>query len=89
MRVEELTLLPRRPNEVVVRTEAAAPCYTIVRQVLGTNQAQRASIPNHAGVGVVEEIGPLVKRAQATASLSPSCASDRTVKSDSKRRRAA
>jgi S-(hydroxymethyl)glutathione dehydrogenase/alcohol dehydrogenase len=62
--IEELKLLPIQPREVVVRTEASAVCYTIVRQVLGTNNAARPSIPNHSGMGVVEEIGPLVKRVQ-------------------------
>src|SRR6185369_8945830 len=62
--VEELKLLPIQPREVVVRTEASAVCYTIVGQVLGTNNAARPSIPNHSGMGVVEEIGPLVERVQ-------------------------
>src|ERR1700677_3629637 len=64
--VEELRLLPIQPREVVIRTQASAVCYTITGQVLGmgalgTNQAQRWSIPNHSGMGVVEEIGAQVK----------------------------
>jgi S-(hydroxymethyl)glutathione dehydrogenase/alcohol dehydrogenase len=62
--VEELTLLPIQPREVVVRTQASAVCYTIVGQTLGTNNVTRPSIPNHSGMGVVEEVGPLVKRVQ-------------------------
>lgn len=62
--VEELTLLPIQPREVVVRTQASAVCYTIVSQVLSTNNAARPSIPNHSGMGIVEEVGPLVKRVQ-------------------------
>src|SRR5579864_4877112 len=62
--VQELTLLPIQPREVVVRTQASAVCYTIVGQVLSKNNAMRASIPNHSGMGVVEEVGPLVKRVQ-------------------------
>ena len=62
--VEELKLLPIQPREVVVRTEASAVCYTIVGGAISTNNATRASIPNHSGMGVVEEIGPLVKRVQ-------------------------
>jgi S-(hydroxymethyl)glutathione dehydrogenase/alcohol dehydrogenase len=62
--VEELRLRPIEPREVVVRTEASAACYTIVRQVLGTNDTNQASIPNHSGVGIVEEVGPMVKRVQ-------------------------
>jgi S-(hydroxymethyl)glutathione dehydrogenase/alcohol dehydrogenase len=64
VRVEDLRLLPIQPREVVVRTEASAACYTIVRQVLGTNNTNQASIPNHSGVGIVEEVGPMVKRVQ-------------------------
>lgn len=62
--VEELTLLPIQPREVVVRTEAAAVCYTIVGGVLRTTNAARPSIPNHSGMGVVEAIGAQVKRVQ-------------------------
>lgn len=62
--VEELKLLPIQPREVVVRTLASAVCYTIVGGVLSTNNASRPSIPNHSGMGIVEEVGPLVKRVQ-------------------------
>ncbi len=62
--VEELRLLPIQPREVVIRTEASGVCYTIVGQSLGTRDAPRPSIPNHSGFGVVEEIGPQVKRVQ-------------------------
>jgi len=63
-RVENLRLRAIQPREVVVRTEASAACYTIVRQVLGTNNVNQASIPNHSGVGIVEEVGSMVKRVQ-------------------------
>src|SRR5579883_2844811 len=58
-RVEELTMLPIQPTEVVVRTQASAVCYTIVGGVLGGRSFPGAppSIPNHSGMGVVEEIG--------------------------------
>lgn len=62
--VEELRMLPIQPREVIVRTEASGVCYTITGGVMATTQAQRASIPNHSGMGVVEEVGPLVKRVQ-------------------------
>jgi S-(hydroxymethyl)glutathione dehydrogenase / alcohol dehydrogenase len=62
--VQEMRLLPIQPREVVVRTQASTVCYTIVGGVLATRNAARASIPNHSGMGVVEEIGPLVKRVQ-------------------------
>ena len=62
--VEELKLLAIQPREVLVRTQASAVCYTIVGGALATTAVQRASIPNHSGMGVVEAIGPLVKRVQ-------------------------
>jgi S-(hydroxymethyl)glutathione dehydrogenase / alcohol dehydrogenase len=62
--VEELRLKPIQPREVLVRTEASAVCYTIVGGALSTANVTQASIPNHSGMGVVEEVGPLVKRVQ-------------------------
>ena len=62
--VEELRLLPIQPREVLVRTQASAVCYTIVGGALSTAKVAQASIPNHSGMGVVEEVGPLVKRVQ-------------------------
>jgi S-(hydroxymethyl)glutathione dehydrogenase / alcohol dehydrogenase len=60
--IMNMRLLPIQPREVVIRTQASAVCYTITGQVLGTNNTQRASIPNHSGMGVVEEIGSQVRR---------------------------
>jgi S-(hydroxymethyl)glutathione dehydrogenase / alcohol dehydrogenase len=62
--VQELRLLPIDPRQVVIRSLAVAPCYTIVRGALGTNPIRRAEVPNHCGFGVVEAVGPLVKRVQ-------------------------
>lgn len=62
--VQELRLLPIQPRDVLIRTQASTVCYTIVGGVLSTNNAQRASVPNHSGMGVVEEAGPMVKRVQ-------------------------
>jgi S-(hydroxymethyl)glutathione dehydrogenase/alcohol dehydrogenase len=62
--VADLELLPIRPREVVIRTEASAVCYTIVAGVLSSNNARQAQIPNHSGMGVVEAVGPEVKRVQ-------------------------
>ncbi len=60
--VEQLTLLPIQAREVVIRTEASAVCYTITGGVLRNNNAPRPQIPNHSGMGVVEAIGPEVRR---------------------------
>jgi S-(hydroxymethyl)glutathione dehydrogenase/alcohol dehydrogenase len=62
--VEELRLHAIQPREVLVRTQASAVCYTIVGGALSSTNIARPSIPNHSGMGVVEEVGPLVKRVQ-------------------------
>jgi S-(hydroxymethyl)glutathione dehydrogenase/alcohol dehydrogenase len=62
--VQEMRLLPIDRRQVVIRSLAVAPCYTIVRGALGTNAIRRAEVPNHCGFGVVEAVGPLVKRVQ-------------------------
>src|SRR5438034_3767030 len=62
--VQELRLLPIEPRQVVIRSQAVAPCYTIVRGALGTSPIRRAEVPNHCGFGVVEAVGPMVKRVQ-------------------------
>ena len=69
--VEELKLLPVSGRQVVVRTEATQCCYSNVSRALGLPGATRiglgqpgkeAMILGHGGVGVVEAIGPQVKR---------------------------
>jgi S-(hydroxymethyl)glutathione dehydrogenase/alcohol dehydrogenase len=62
--VQELRLRPTDPRQVVIRSLAVAPCYTIVRGALSTTPARRAEVPNHCGFGVVEAIGATVKRVQ-------------------------
>src|SRR5579862_1639202 len=62
--VEELRLHAIQPREVLVRTQASAVCYTIVGGALATTNVAQPSIPNHSGMGVVEEVGPLVRRVQ-------------------------
>jgi len=62
--IQELRLLATDPRQVVIRSLAVAPCYTIVRGALGTNPSRRAEVPNHCGFGVVEAVGNLVKRVQ-------------------------
>jgi S-(hydroxymethyl)glutathione dehydrogenase/alcohol dehydrogenase len=63
--VQELRLLAIDPRQVVIRSTAVAPCYTIVRGALSTTNIRRAEVPNHCGFGVVEAVGRDVKRVQA------------------------
>jgi S-(hydroxymethyl)glutathione dehydrogenase/alcohol dehydrogenase len=62
--VQELTLLPIQPREVLIRTEASVASYSITPYALHTDHYARATILNHSGMGVVEEVGPMVKRVQ-------------------------
>src|SRR5712691_6899729 len=62
--VQEMRLLPIDARQVVIRSLAVAPCYTIVRGALSTNPIRRAEVPNHCGFGIVEAVGPMVKRVQ-------------------------
>ncbi|HVZ22106.1 MAG TPA: zinc-binding dehydrogenase [Vicinamibacterales bacterium] len=60
--VQELRLLPIDPRQVAIRSQAVAPCYTIVRGALSTTPTRRAEVPNHCGFGVVEAVGADVRR---------------------------
>jgi S-(hydroxymethyl)glutathione dehydrogenase/alcohol dehydrogenase len=60
--LQELTLLPIAPRQVVVRVEASQVCYTTTTQALGTANVTPALIPGHGGVGVVVEVGSQVDR---------------------------
>jgi S-(hydroxymethyl)glutathione dehydrogenase/alcohol dehydrogenase len=57
-----------RDDMVAIRTEATQCCYTIVNQALGTGAvggaggAVPARILGHGGVGIVEAVGPAVRR---------------------------
>jgi S-(hydroxymethyl)glutathione dehydrogenase/alcohol dehydrogenase len=62
--VQQMRLMPTDSRQVVIRSTAVAPCYTIVRGALSTNPLRRAEVPNHCGFGVVEAVGPMVKRVQ-------------------------
>lgn len=59
--IEQLTLRPIAGRQIVVRTQAAQACYTVVTPAIVPNQTTpRATILGHGGVGVVEAVGPQV-----------------------------
>jgi S-(hydroxymethyl)glutathione dehydrogenase/alcohol dehydrogenase len=60
---ETLTLLPLHPLHVVVRMQACQTCYSTTGQMTGN--APNAVVTGHGGVGIVEEVGRLVKRVKA------------------------
>jgi S-(hydroxymethyl)glutathione dehydrogenase/alcohol dehydrogenase len=68
--LQELTLRPIAGRQVVVRTEATNLCYSNAPFVLGLPGPgggplqQMALIQGHGGVGVVESVGPEVRRVQ-------------------------
>jgi S-(hydroxymethyl)glutathione dehydrogenase/alcohol dehydrogenase len=66
--LQELTLRPIAGRQVLVRTEATNLCYSNVGAVLGTpggfGGGGMALVQGHGGVGVVEAVGPDVRRVQ-------------------------
>jgi len=68
--LQDLTLRPIGGRQVVVRTEATNLCYSNTGAVLGLGQnfggrlSTMALIQGHGGVGVVEAVGPEVRRVQ-------------------------
>ena len=74
---ETLTLLPIHPLHVVIRMQASQTCYSSTGQLNTTNRAQFAAVAGHGGVGIVEEVGRLVKRVkvgdQVMLATTPNC----------------
>ena len=62
--VQELTLNPIHPRQIVARVEAGQACYTLVGALDTSAAATNAAIFGHGAVAIVEEVGLLVKRVQ-------------------------
>lgn len=63
--VQQLTLRAIGGRQIVVRTQAAQCCYTLVSPALVPNETtQRATMLGHGGVGIVEAVGPQVLSVQ-------------------------
>ena len=62
--VAELTMQQLHPRQLVVRTQASQACYTLVNVLDSPNlmPARNANIFGHGCVGIVEEVGPQVRR---------------------------
>jgi S-(hydroxymethyl)glutathione dehydrogenase/alcohol dehydrogenase len=77
--VEEVTPLPLGPRDVRVRLSASGICHTDLTVINGLSPLPLPIVPGHEGCGVVEEVGPEVRRARAgdrvLASVSPACGS--------------
>lgn len=68
-RVETVTMTELDPDRVVVRTEAAQVCYSIVGQVVAqvaasTGTSEPVQVLGHSAVGIVEAVGSRVRRVQ-------------------------
>ena len=62
--VQELTLNPIEPRQIVARVQAAQACYTMVGALNTTQPVMNPAVFGHGAVAIVEEVGPLVKRVQ-------------------------
>ena len=62
--LHKLKAHPLGPREVLLRNEASHLCYASSNDILGSRNFTEATIPGHGGVGVVEQIGTMVKRVQ-------------------------
>jgi S-(hydroxymethyl)glutathione dehydrogenase/alcohol dehydrogenase len=74
---ETLTLLPIHPLHVVIRMQASQTCYSSTGQLITNNPAQFAAVAGHGGIGIVQEVGRLVKRVrvgdQVMLATTPNC----------------
>jgi S-(hydroxymethyl)glutathione dehydrogenase/alcohol dehydrogenase len=77
LQMETMTMLPIHPLHVVVRMQATQTCYSSVGQLSTTAKAPFAAVAGHGGVGIVEEVGRLVKRVkpgdQVFIATTPNC----------------
>jgi len=62
IQMENLRTLPLGPRSVLIRSEAAQCCYSMVGEVLAPTQQDVPKIIGHGGIGVVEDVGVQVKR---------------------------
>lgn len=77
--VETLDLEPPRHGEVLVRMVAAGVCHSDWHLMTGATRHAAPVVPGHEGAGVVEAVGPGVRRVRpgdhVSLSWAPSCGS--------------
>ncbi len=75
--LEELELEPPRDGEVLVRLHASGVCHSDENAIDGTSTTRCPAVLGHEGAGVVESIGPGVKRVRpgdhVALSWAPAC----------------
>lgn len=62
--VMDLRLREMKPRQVMVRTRASCACYSIGPTIFADRDQNPPMIPNHSSMGVVEAVGPDVRRVQ-------------------------
>ena len=77
--VEDLPTPAIGPRDVLVRLSASGICHTDLTVIRGLSNLPLPIVPGHEGCGLVEAVGPEVRRAGAgdrvLASVSPACGS--------------
>jgi S-(hydroxymethyl)glutathione dehydrogenase/alcohol dehydrogenase len=75
--LEDLELPAVGPRDVFVRLSASGICHTDLTVIDGLSALPLPMVPGHEGCGVVEEVGPEVRRVKVgdrvLASVSPAC----------------
>ncbi len=56
--IEDVTLAPPNPGEIVVRIEAAGVCHSDYHYMTGDITCPLPAVLGHEGAGIVEEVGP-------------------------------
>lgn len=77
--VEDLAVPAIGPRDVLVRIAASGICHTDLNVINGSSALPLPIVPGHEACGVVEEVGPEVRRVRVgdrvLASVSPACGS--------------
>jgi S-(hydroxymethyl)glutathione dehydrogenase/alcohol dehydrogenase len=63
--LQDLTLTPIQPRQIVARVEAGQACYTQLAALNTQTPQMNAAVFGHGAVATVIEAGPMVKRVQA------------------------
>jgi S-(hydroxymethyl)glutathione dehydrogenase/alcohol dehydrogenase len=75
--LEDLPVPDVGPRDVLVRVTASGICHTDLNVIDGLSALPLPIVPGHEGCGVVEEVGPEVRRVRVgdrvLASVSPAC----------------
>jgi S-(hydroxymethyl)glutathione dehydrogenase/alcohol dehydrogenase len=75
--VEDLAVPALGPRDVLVRVSASGICHTDLNVIDGLSALPLPIVPGHEGCGVVEAVGPEVRRAKVgdrvLASVTPAC----------------